>query len=273
MSATVQMDTRTLERALKEWSAFVREDCTEVVASEARLLFLDGMNLTPPFGKGRNKGSTKAAQEQGEAAIERSVMNSMRPLDPDEVRSAWLERAMEGPNPVNDTDEYFRKIGKGRGQARAVTFQARYHQDDRNKRSGRVKGFRGRYLATRSDRRALDFYIASLKDKSGTFKAAFAIAAMEVAKHTGEKARIPGWVRKRMPSARRLVVAQRYNLRKGGGLRRSNIDISVTIVGHDMTEYAYERAISKRKRALFHKVRLVVNNQTHRLNTGRFTLR
>lgn len=263
--STVTMDLSQLEKALKEFSAFVVEESGEVVLDEARLLMVDGMNLTPPYGAGRRKGSTTAALKQGEAAVERSVLNSFQPLKTENVKSPWLRRLLQKDE--TKVTEYFRRNQIPPGKARVVGFDPRIHQGDRNPRTGRVYGNRGRYVVG-SEIDMLQSYIRDVRLNVGIFKAAFATMAIELANHPRSRssARVPAWVRRNLAKAAPLIRQKFISVSKTGAT------VIFETTAHNDLEYAYDAAIRRREQALVKKIKLIVEGRAKAVNT-KFTIR
>ena len=267
----VVMDLSVLNDALKEFSVWIHEDSSEVVLDEARLAMVDGMRLSPPYGVNKRKaestGLPKAsAKRQGEAAVERSILNSMRPLLEEEIDSPKLREAVR-----TDNAEAIRKYLEQSGsRKRLVSFSKRLHQAARSPRSGRV--YRDRNQVIRgSERDTLKAYIKQTQQKVGTFKAAWGYMAIRLATHPAAKggpgARVPAWVRRNVSRGRGLVLEDSIIVTRGRG---AEVTFRVQASGDMQT--VYSRALAKRGQALVKKMKLARDGVSQRINT-RFTVR
>lgn len=260
---TFTLDTSVMERALKEWSAFVVQDAGLVVLDEARLLFMDGMNLTPPYGKGktggqRKKGSTLAAKRQGEASVERSILNSFRPITEDKAKTEDFKRAIKSGN-VDTLNAYLEGT---KSKKRAFKFSESTHKADRDSK-GRVYRSKNR-LVIGSDVGAVQSYIVREQAKVGSFKAAWGLMAFKLGNHpkAQTKARIPGWVGKQMSRGKRFIVGSPViSLRRGGA------SVSATLMSHPQLKFAFDRAVKSRAKSMSNKVHLILDGRSKDINT------
>ena len=259
---TVQIDTRQFQRALKDFAAFVQDDSGAVVLDQATLMAADGMAATPPFGQGKKRGNTKAAEAQGEKAVERSVTNAMSPLV-EKGTYGWLRRARQTNN-REEVNEFYRKTGSNK---RAQAFSEQLHTGNRN-RDGRVFKRRGNVMATDSDIAALQSYLSEPKSHVGTYKAAFGsmIERLQGPNPQGiknpAKTRVPAWISKHNGRAKSQLGADlRIQSQKNRGLA-----VTMQTRAHRMLEWAWPRIIDKRRRLLEKMVRDVVNRDTKRIN-------
>lgn len=260
MPNELTIDTRLLNEALKEWSGWVKEDAAAVVIDEARLLAFDAMNFTPPFGEGKYSGSTKAAQMQGEKAVDRSIFNSFTPLKESEIKSPWLKRVVKD-NDLVGVDEHFKATGS---QWRAATFSAQGHKSNRSRTSGRVHRQRKRAVLSINEG-----YAAKSKSGVGTFKAAWGRQADILGNHTlaVSKSRIPAWVKRNFGRAGRLMLAQGRPI-----VRPTGATVDLGAMSHPMLVGAIDRAVAKRARSLLQKIKYRIDGKTNRINT-KFTMR
>lgn len=260
MAETVTLDLSKLESALKEWAAWVKDDASKVYADEARLLFKDGMDFTPPFGSGRRKGSTNKAKQQGEGEIRRQVLMTMTPLHEFKQSSPWLLRAIRSADPVNAVNEYWQKSGVPWQQAHASPFDSTYHKRNRNPYTGRVDKFEGRFLVTKSDQAALQEYIGQKQQNAGIHKAAWAHFVKRLNPWGTAQSRVPRWVERHTGKAQYLVTGDRVLIKPG------EVNIRAVVLSHRATVEGYRRAVDMRKRALEKKVRMVMDGKADKIN-------
>lgn len=266
MPSGLTMDTRALGAALTEFAALTREGLGPVVLDEARILYTDAMNLTPPWGKGKRKGSSKAAELQGRNAIERSILNSFKPITEDSAISQAQDELIRN-NDVDGMNEYLRNVGVAETKAKVVRFSSATHKADRSRKSGRVHRSRGRYVIG-SDAQRLHAYTKEQQSKVGTFKAAFAWMVLALSAHpkSKTKSRIPGWVKKNLARGSRLILRQSIIIRKQGAT------VIFDVMGHDQLSFSFARAVRAREAGLRKKIRLIADGNAKKVNT-KFALR
>ena len=247
------LDTKQLDAALKEFSAFLKNDPAEILLDEARLLAIDAMNLTPPFGAGKSKGSTLAAKKQGESAVERSISNSFTPIQATKTENPWLNRLIEQGRSADSLNKFFRKT---ESEWRVAHFSEDKHESNRNSK-GRV--FRSRKKLTFETSHAA---VARRKAKVGTFKGAWASMATDIGKHrkSKTKARIPKWVSRNMSSGSRMVTG--FKIDTSSRL----MSVKLGAVSHEYMKFGFNRALSSRARSMRQKLKLILDNKTNKLN-------
>ena len=251
----VTMDLSVYNRALSEWAAFVIEDSGEVVVDEARLLYTDAMNLTPPWGAGRKRGSTMAAKLQGENAIERSMLNSFRAIG-DIPHDPGLKDIVDKGS-VSGLDAY---LTGTKSKYKAARFSESQHES--NRKRGRVHRSKNK-LVIGSDVQAAQSSIERRKRNVGTYKAAWAAMAKRMGEHSKAKtkARIPAWVSRNIPKARGLIITENVSITKNS----STVEFGA--VSHEELAKSFNRAVVSRIRSMQQKVKLMVDGQSKKINT------
>lgn len=295
MAATVQgkgsgvsMDTSRLDKALKEFAALVKDDGNKVVLDEARKLYFDAMNMTPPYGerdhpqptypgqqKPNTQGSTKKAQAQGQRALQRDIRLSMAAYDLDSpAKTAWEQRIRESGKSVDGYNEFFSRTGR-RGVA--VRFNKSHHTTHRKKHGlGRLrdkKPWSGKWLVTKQDQAYRDQYIRHRQRRVGTMKAAYAIAVTRINQKAASlglpQSRIPAWVRNNMGKAGWLHHFTDINM----GSRKDSASVEVEVNSHAQLQKAFPRAMRMRATSLERNVRKIVQGNADKVNgafKGRF---
>lgn len=276
---SIELDASQLNKALKDFSAFVNADGRDVLLDEARKLFGDGMNFTPPFGRGkprpgatvgkqRMRGSTKAAQIQGEQAIQGDIKRAMSPF-PIQQESGWERRIRESGQLLPGYQALMKRKGI---PGRPVNFNRSHHKEHRARFGLRKKQWSGKWLVTKQDQAYLEQYIRQRKRGVGTLKAGYGIMVVALnAQAAGRglpQSRIPGWVGKRVGAAGWLVSGKVIDLRN-----KNTATIAARVMSHRSFSWSWNRALSARTRSLERNIRQIVQGNADKVNgafKGRF---
>lgn len=248
----VEIDMRSMQKAMEKWASVVEEGAGDVVKDEARLFYIDAMRTTEP--------RTKA---KGGKRVERDILKTMRPLPTAGNRSPWVARLVKAKD-EQAWQEYLDRTVNKRSKTRVVAgrFDKRHHKGQRNHRGQVTRASRRVQMTTPRDQARLRRHIADEKKKIGLFKAAYAQAA---AKCGGK---VPAWIARQQPKALaafgNVIVRADFDGQKPG--------ITVAAPSLDVFKNALPRLVSRRTRSMMNKYKLWIAHEERKINT-KFTLR
>ena len=243
MSATIVLDRRKIDKALKLWGQLNKQEQARELRKSGRALAVRLTNVTAPFGMGQ------AAKKQGEGAVARDILEITKPLN-----RYWMGEAvrMKALDPASFKRRFTTKEGRVWLEEEDMILNSstikRFHQSMRSKSSGRTSkagtytrdigrsraGNRGILLASEQKK-----YIKDTQKKVGIAKAGWAECASILGgfdKVTGVS-KIQAWVTKLISKYGRGTVQEGNGYIKirnsvpwiGNALSRSNLTKSLDI--------------------------------------------
>jgi len=243
MSATIVLDRKKIDKALKLWSQLNKQEQERELRKSGRSLAVRLANVTAPFKMGQ------AAKKQGEGRVAKDILEITKPLN-----KYWMGEAvrMKALDPASFKRRFTTKEGRVWLQEEDMILNSstikRFHQSMRSKYSGRTSeagtytrdigrtraGNRGILLASEQKK-----YIKDTQKKVGIAKASWAECAQALggfASVTGV-GEIQGWIVKLISKYGRGSVQEGKGYIKlrngvpwiGNALSRSNLTKSLDI--------------------------------------------
>jgi hypothetical protein len=243
MSATIVLDRKKIDKALKLWGQLNKEEQARELRKSGRSLAVRLTNVTAPFKMGQE------ARKQGEGRVAKDILEITKPLN-----RYWMGEAirMKALDPASFKRRFTTKEGRVWLEEEDMILNSstikRFHQSMRSKYSGRTSeagtytrdigrtraGNRGILLNTEQKK-----YITQTKKKVGIAKAGWAQCASILGGFDGVKGvgKIQGWVTKLISKYGRGTVQQGNGYIKlrngvpwiGRALSRSNLAKSLDI--------------------------------------------
>lgn len=261
MRTTVKVDTRALTGALKAYSKEARKKLPDVILEEGVFLMKEGMEITPPTGKGNFKGKSVAAKKQGENAITRSMYNSFSPLQSRLMRDPDIKKAIRKQD-VETIDRWLKNIGS---RKTVVNFSSSQHEANRNKQ-GRVK-FSTNKVIIDKDSKNFKQEIKNRKQNVGFFKSAWGSGAITLASARSKNATgIPAWIKRHTATSGKLL--RNVRIRKEGN--KAGFDI--TVMSLEMIRTFYPKTVNYRKSIILKKQQAVLDRAAKRAEARRMAL-
>lgn len=243
MSATIVLDRKKIDKALKLWGQLNKEEQVRELRKSGRALAVRLANVTAPFGM------DQAARKQGEGAVAKDILEITKPLN-----RYWMGEAvrMKALDPASFKRRFTTKEGRVWLEEEDMILNSstikRFHQSMRSKSSGRTSkagtytrdigrsraGNRGILLASEQKK-----YIKDTQKKVGIAKASWAECAGALGGFASVAGvgKIQGWIVKLISKYGRGTVQEGKGYIKivnsvpwiGKALSRSNLTKSLDI--------------------------------------------
>jgi hypothetical protein len=226
----VTLDKKKIEKALKLWGKLNKQEQVRELRKSGRALAVRLANVTAPFGLDQK------ARKQGEGAIGKDIVLTVRPLN-----SYWMNEAlkMKGATAQAFNARFTSKSGQSWLESTDVSLNSssikQFHQKLRNKGTGRTPGTQHGYMLQNQEKK----YIKETQKKVGIAKASWAECAGALGGFASVKGvgKIQGWVVKLISKYGRGTVQEGKGYIKltsnvpwiGKALSRSNLTKSLDI--------------------------------------------
>lgn len=175
--ATITISTVVWQKKLADYVAATGKTMREALDEEWPLLLRKVMDFTPPFKtKGRPGVSDLSV---GRAAVAFDIYKTMRPFDPQQIRSKSLKRIVEQKDIAAFNALAARSKSPILQGATAIAFSKNEHLRQRNAR-GRVPGRDRNRVVLGSDVAALKRYVAEVQSRVGFAKSGWLKALQKV---------------------------------------------------------------------------------------------
>lgn len=175
--ATISIVTTVWEKKIAEYAAHTGKGMREGMDEEFPLYLRKVMDFTPPF---KTKGKPGASDlSVGRAAVAFDIYKTMRPFDPQNIRSKSLKRIVER----KDIAAFNAFAAKSRHPllqgATAVAFSPNEHLRQRDRR-GRVTGRSRNRVVLGTDAKLLNRYVKEVQGRVGYAKSGWLKALLTV---------------------------------------------------------------------------------------------
>jgi len=230
MSATIALDRRKIDKALKLWGQLNKQDQVRELRKSGRALAVRLANVTAPFGM------NQSAKKQGEGAVAKDIALIVKPLNP-----FWMKEALKMRTASSEAfkAKFTTKNGRSWLEPNDVPLDSssikQFHQRLRKKGSGRTAATEHGYMLLNQQKK----YVKETQRKVGIAKAGWAECAQTLggfASVTGV-GKIQGWIVKLISKYGRGSIQEGKGYIKignnvpwiGNALSRSNLAKSLDI--------------------------------------------
>jgi hypothetical protein len=163
----VSISTVVWQKKTAEYAKFVGKNALEGLNEESPLLFRKIMDFTPPF---KTKGRPGASDlSVGRAAVAFDIYKTMRPFNPEEIRSKSLRKIVETKDIAGFNAFAANSKSPLLKGATAIAFSPREHLRQRDTR-GRVNGRSRNRVVLGSDVALLKKYVTEMQSRVGYAK-------------------------------------------------------------------------------------------------------
>lgn len=260
-----------LSKAMQAFADAVGKDVAAILPDEARLFAMSGMTAQPPTagkesknggGKVWGNGNTKAAQRNGEAAVERSGMNASPHMTPDWFYDPELKKRIQAGK-IQGTQWLLDRAGIS---IKVGAFDEAYWESKRDYKGRVFRMKRGNVIIRQQDVAAREAAIKKRQARVGMMKGAWAHIVEKLNRHTAAKSKIPSWIARHSARGAAWLQSETFislmGAKKSIRIRGANHPTSVAFTGI---------AIKSRIKSIQKKTREVLRGRAAIIN-GKFTI-